>query len=140
MDSVSELRMFAAKYWVPEGIRKDLQEIAGRIESEIAEGYIPAPLDADGVPTCIGDKMQGITGKIETVRFLMCSSDGWTFNESGAVWRQVERYRHYHASTIEDVLREFSVRVINSGHQWGLDEPDTIAEFAEKLRLAGDAQ
>lgn len=46
--------------------------------------------------------------------------------------------RHHHEPTVEDVLREFSDKVCNSGHQWGLDAKDTIAEYAAKLTLRGD--
>ena len=42
--------------------------------------------------------------------------------------------------TVEDVLAEFSVRVLNSGHQWGLDGTGVIAEYAAKLRLADDGK
>lgn len=49
-----------------------------------------------------------------------------------------ELLRHHHAPTVEDVLAEFANRVCNSGHQWGLDAADTIAEYAAKLQLKED--
>lgn len=48
--------------------------------------------------------------------------------------------RHHHEPTVEDVLSEFASKVCNSGHQWGLDAADTIAEYAARLQLAGDGE
>lgn len=36
--------------------------------------------------------------------------------------------------TVEDVLSEFASRVLNSGHQWGLDAPDVVPEYAAEIR------
>lgn len=52
--------------------------------------------------------------------------------------------RHHRAQTIEDVLREFADRVCSSDHivkdgkYRGIEDDDLLAEYAAKLRLAGD--
>ena len=97
--------------------------------------YVALPLDAEGVPWHLGD----VTENGNTVRGLGFDQRGWHFvNTVNDIDPSI--HRHHHEQTVEDVLREFADRVCNSGHQWGLDAADTIAEYAAKLRLAGDAE
>lgn len=126
-------------------------------ETMAENGWVRLPKDADGEYIHIGDVMEGVDkydtlkkvkGKVITVSF---ESDGavdvavQAWNSDGKSWHRAyldpdaSVYRHHHAPTVEDVLREFADRVCNSGHQWGLDAADTIAEYAAKLRLTGDA-
>ena len=105
--------------------------------------YMPYPLDAEGEPIHIGDVMESENG-IREVDVLQKSSRKWSVGlvpVGGGVfsWHDAETL-HHHAPTVEDVLREFADRVCNSGHQWGLDAAETIAEYAAKLRLAGDGE
>lgn len=105
---------------------------------ELAEhGWIRLPVDVDGVPIHVGDRVEYLTGGRDIVRFVTLNGDGWTVNERG--WEPFTMH-HYTPPTVEGVLREFADRVCNSGHQWGLDAADTIAEYAAKLRLAGDGE
>lgn len=146
-------------------LRSELNAIADRIDAEhermwrelttdaepmtdesMAEHGWYRVLDGDKVPVRIGDEVDsdlyedgtvmgvqfyGIdNGSIRTL--IAVRPERWDV----ATWRTPDEYRHHHAPTVEDVLREFAGRVCNSGHQWGLDAADTIAEFAAKLRLA----
>lgn len=102
--------------------------------------YTPLPLDADGVPIHIGDVMENIvcpsvhreaTG-VGVECFYGWDEDNARYSQFGAVC-----YRHHHASTVEDVLDEFANAVL------GCDNTEesvqrVIAEFAAKLRLAGE--
>lgn len=129
----------------------DMREFCGRLEEAATNredvtlwgiDYIPLPVDADGVPIRVGDVMEfsafdlehpvtrTVDGLGQDIFFAWCGERGYQQHD-------VKRYRH-HPPTVEDVLREFADRVCNSGHQWGLDAADTIAEFAAKLRLAGE--
>lgn len=104
-------------------------------------GWVKLPLDADGIPIRIGDVMEWPdTSTAEVVGI----GDGTFFyvedGEDAADWSSASDKIHHHAPTVEDVLREFADRVCNSGHQWGLDAADTIAEYAAKLRLADHAE
>lgn len=115
-----------------------------------ANGWTRLPLDADGVPIHIGDYLHcDETGRDFPCRGYCCSvgENGerrWTVECSYDAYSGTSEYvsarrcHHHHAPTVEDVLREFADRVCNSGHQWGLDAADTIAEYAARLRLAGD--
>ena len=113
----------------------------GQHEDAMAEhGWVKLPVDADGECIHAGDVLDGYGKTIEVVElrhgrsgWLLISSDGNGYDDTFA-------FTHHHKPTVEDVLTEFANRVCNSGHQWGLDADDTIAEYAAKLRLAGDAE
>ena len=98
-------------------------------------GWVRLPVDADGVPWHLGD----VTESGNTITAMGFNRHGWYFT---GVPNDIDPsvHRHYHAQTVEDVLREFAERVCNSGHQWGLDANATIAEYAERLRLAGEGE
>ena len=51
-------------------------------------------------------------------------------------WTQAVVLRHYHAPTVEDVLREFSC-VLMGKQEFDGDVAEAISEYAAKLRLAG---
>ena len=94
--------------------------------------YMPYPLDADGVPIHVGDVMEVGNGRRDEVRFLTLNENGWAFNEKG--W--VPNWSHHHAPTVEDVLRDYASRILIAGC---IDKEDElVAEYAAKLRLAGD--
>lgn len=99
--------------------------------------YLLLPVDADGVPIRVGDKIEhrGHTG------------DVWLFgaNEIMCTDRVCYPIGECHIvkpRTLEDVLLEFGNRVCNSGHQWGLDAADVVPQFADEIRelIGGDAQ
>lgn len=110
--------------------------------------WVELPKDADGEYIHVGDAVTcGAT--VWTATGLKFLGEGWgicctVYNEYGGSGTSVyppSDLRHYQPPTVEDVLREFAERVCNSGHRWGgLDAADTIAEYAAKLRLAGDAE
>ena len=147
--------------------RGDLEHIADRIDAEhqkcidamwedakshlsdeslTEQGWIRLPKDADGEPIRVGDVMEwvDIEGTVEVV----CTVDAvgvdcffaWDAANCRYAQKDANAYRHHRPPTVEDVLAEFADKVCNSGHQWGLDAKDTIAEYATKLRLVGDAE
>lgn len=105
-------------------------------ESMAEHGWVRLPLDADGVPIRVGDVMEWpTTGETFEVVGI---GDGTVFYVDGgcdecADWTGASTKRHHHTPTVEDVLREFADEV-----QRCCDTEDTIAEYAAKLRLAGD--
>ena len=124
------------------GFCKRLEDAAAKREDVEIFGveYTALPLDADGEPIHVGDVMEwcdsGETLTVEgTGRDVLFYIDGGI-----AGWTAARNKRHHHAPTVEDVLREFADRVCNSGHQWGLDAADTIAEYAKRLRLAEEGE
>lgn len=149
------------------------EAVADRIDAEheamlvdarktVYQGYIELPKDADGEYIRIGDEMEGVDkydslkkvmGKVITVSF---ESDGIVdvairaWNSDGTSWRRAyldpdaSVYRHYHAPTVEDVLRQFAHVGIRIAAKHGIEAGDidfyadeeAIAEFAARLRLA----
>lgn len=110
--------------------------IGASIEASMIQehGFIELPKDADGVPIRVGD----VTDKGDVTCIRDCGK-GWE-----VVLNNLSTFDapslHHHKPTVEDVLREFGDKVCNSGHQWGLDAADTIAEYATKFRLANDGE
>ena len=104
-------------------------------------GWIRLPVDADGEYIHIGDVMENIVcpsvHREVTGVGVECF---YGFDESIGRYSQfdVNCYRHHHAPTVEDVLREF-------GRGWHeqmnapetFDIADYVERYAAKLRLAG---
>lgn len=100
-------------------------------------GLITGPLDHDGELWHKGDMSASPWGEIASIVF-----DGqcWQVcgHDTSAPWLPADSLLHYHAPTVEDVLREFFSRYVTTKSK---DEDDAIiAEYATKLRLAGDAE
>lgn len=68
MESIEKLRKKLAMS-MDTWFKRDLVCIADEIEAEIAERYMELPLDADGVPIHVGDKMQYHGGE----PFIVCA-------------------------------------------------------------------
>ena len=158
MSITKELR----KWWVrkfpvmDKELHEDFTAIADRIDAEhesaCAEAYgngvmsvpialdesqwVQLPKDADGEPIHIGDVMEWpTTGETFEVVGI---GDGTLFYVEGdddalADWTGASTKRHHHASTVEDVLREFAVRV--AGDECMTMRTDVIAEYAKRLQL-----
>lgn len=157
MSITDELRDYIKQFLSQWGWDKHkLTEIADRIDAEheeaiqqvlMGEGGVPAtdenmaehgwvrmPRDADGEYIHVGDVMEYPNGGREEVRFMTLNGAGWLVNEAG--WLPVQLH-HYHAPTVEDVLREFGDWYAHT--KGGCDEDGIIAEYAAKLQLKEDA-
>ena len=139
-------------------IRHDLLAIADRIDAEHeaqlsdafetrnsdenleSDGWVRLPKDADGVPIRVGDVVvehrNGYDNppyRVECITLL--SDDTWEIGGCGMVPRMLT---HYHAPTVEDVLREFFVYAERGKEHHREDVDDAVlAVYAAKLRLAG---
>ena len=159
MSSITkELREWAHEHLYKSGIRSDLLAIADRIDAEheravmsamndalyhandesMAElGWVRLPKDAEGVSIRVGD---WITGRWDAKAKVVAvtSDDVYWWEPDGCHWCHAFEVRHYHKPTVEDVLREFALRV--AGKDCITARPEVFEEFAAKLRLAGDAE
>ena len=104
-------------------------------DRELSEehGLVRLPVDADGVPIRVGDKVteheDGHTFKVDG--FMDWDGEWWVFRRDG-IQAPASRCTHYHAPTVEDVLREFAEGL-------GVQVADSyVAAAATKLRLAGE--
>ena len=117
-------------------------------------GWVRLPVDADGVPIHVGDvvTMQLLFGgesKPLVVDRMELShgrdGDLWcvALDTDKECWNQPSLMRHYTPPTVEDVLREFASDIADvlGGDDFRLDGSDELfAEYAAKLRLAGDGE
>lgn len=109
-------------------------------ENMAESGWVRLPLDADGEPIHVGDVMEWVDPDGEVT--VTCTVDavgvGCFFAWDNANGRFAQKcanaYRHHHEPTVEDVLREF----LGEMQANESDPHRTIAEYAGRLRLAGD--
>ena len=144
------------------GCKKALLAIADRIDAEheeaiqqalMGEGSVPAtdenmaehgwmrlPVDADGEYIHIGDVMDGTCPSGKHVNGTVNAIGDGVFWLSNVQFSLKPDYMHHHnAPTVEDVLREFGDKYCDVS--LGSDaESELFAEYAAKLRLAGDVE
>ena len=132
----------------------DAELAAAPTEAQLEElGYIALPLDADVVPIRPGDELVIFeTGERIRAYDIELYDDGrWLVCDYETMDSiHPDRLRHYHATTVEDVLREFHERMTELGTTdqcVGVERADAVevllreraelvAEYAAKLRLA----
>ena len=110
----------------------EFREHVDAIEGEVAERYVDLPIDADGIPWHVGD----MTENGNVVNGMTIDFHGWHFTGTR---NDIDPAIHWHyvpKPTVEDVLRDYASRILIVGC---IDEEDElVAEYAAKLRLAGD--
>ncbi len=100
-------------------------------EDAMAEhGWIRLPKDADGEPWHIGD----VTENGVVVNAMELDSHGWIFLCQDDIDPSI--HRHYHAPTVEDVLREFADEVYADADNEIRDRDFLCAKYAKRLTLA----
>jgi len=133
--------------WMREKQDLELQIAKMRLES------VELPKDADGEPIHIGDVMENIVCPSvhrEVTGVGVECFYGWDDGNGRYSQFDVSCYRHHHAPTVEDVLREMhaeldEVTALYVGEAIDSDERDRdeariFAEYAKRLTLAGDAE
>lgn len=132
-------------------LRCELNDIADRIDMEhqkairelnnLADASVLLPVDADGVPIHIGDRVEDN----ERVVRIVITDGSWEpsvyIEKLPNVLHEYfcNEVSHYHKPTVDDVLREFAEKVIDS--QVPNVHPtyeEAIAEYAKRLRLVGE--
>ena len=115
----------------------ELRAIADRIDAEMVE----LPKDADGAPIRVGDVLTDGEYTFVVDELATFGDGSWSIrNEDGDAWKARD-VTHHHKPTVEDVLREFAEKITDS--QIPNVHPtyeEAIAEYAAKLRLAGDGE
>ena len=118
-------------------------------EDAMAEHGWYRALDADKKPVCIGAAMDSDhyeDGTVVGLQFFNTANKnlrvliairphGW----DTPTWRDPESYRHHKQPTVEDVLREMADRCYADEDE-PRDRDAIVAEYAKRLRLAGDAE
>lgn len=130
-------------------LKAELDRVLGEQDRD---GWVELPKDADGEHVHVGDVLtDDAEFKSEgKVMRLMLEDDGWMagFGRGGWTKPSIHEWHHYHAPTVEDVLREMHAKLdevialyvgeaIDSSER-DRDEARIFAEYAAKLRLAGE--
>ena len=103
-------------------------EAVAKLGNKVAREYVKLPVDADGKPIHVGDKVyygDDPEGHWHA-GFLTLYEVGWAVDNCMPV-----ALHHLEAPTVEDVLREFSDEVRRC-----CDTEETIAEYADLIRKA----
>ncbi len=127
-----------------EGYRKGIMDGCAYYDAEHTEcllsephGWVELPKDVDGVPIRVGDKVteheDGHTFKVDG--FMDWDGEWWVFMRDG-IQAPASRCTHYHAPTVEDVLRGFALEVC--GEPALTIRSGVVEEYASRLRLAGE--
>ena len=95
----------------------------------------------------LGDRMEWANGTF-TIHELKFTEGGCTTWDSERGYTVHADECHHHKPTVEDVLREFAEKMnenmglytgeVIDADEWRSADSATIAEYAAKLRLAGD--
>ena len=152
MESIDKLREWIGTVaWLDDdkvSNRGKLTAIADAIEAEVADRYVPLPVDADGEPIRVGDMVRmkllfgGMSRPLVVDRMeLSRGKDGdlWcvALDTDEACWNQPSLLHHYIPPIVEDVLREFAEEY---AHDENGVESWLIEKYAAKLRLAGEGE
>lgn len=163
MSITHELRKWAS-IEVPYKYGHQLTAIANRIDTEyqkairelnnLADASVLLPVDADGEVIHVGDVMEHGKARGRVIALMLSNyPKKWGGGLHWGIQLEGEHaptaldltFHHYHAPTVEDVLREFTDAILEwSGKSGTVAEvgtwSDVAAEYAAKLRLAGDAE
>lgn len=102
MESIEKLRTVARN--MAKGMNLENHEecnllliIADEIEREIAEKYIELPVDADGVPICVGEDVVRTNDRLqpEVVRVIGVSGGSVFFKHDGRIKQNVAHNLHH---------------------------------------------
>lgn len=120
----------------------------GQHEDAMAEHGWYRALDADKQPIKFGDEVEhnGVVANVLGITFHGTTPPTVCIVR-GDCWVEADELRH-HAPTVEDVLREFAYVGIRIAAKHGIKageidfyaDEEAVAEYAAKLRLAGDAE
>ncbi len=154
MSITDELRKYVGNFYLfrYKDVRESLTAIADRIDAEhqkairelnnLADASVLLPVDADGVPTRVGDKVYQVEGGwVYTVKSITFYPENTTVSfegKHGFGCDSAHNVRHYHEPTVEDMLWELLGKITP------LMEDDEavpiVAAYAERLRLADDGK
>lgn len=107
-------------------------------------GWVKLPVDADGMPIRVGDKMEWCDpdGEVTVTCYVDAVGVGCFFAWDGANGRYAQKcanaYRHYTPPTVEDVLQEMLEQAVGYSDAHTTVALNAIAEYSAKLRLAGE--
>lgn len=137
--AIEKLREFVDDQFVTSG-QSYLQGMAivNSIEAEIADRYMPLPVDVDGVPIHVGDYLQlgESRGHVIALTYCPCNELPWEWQcDSDGDWYNTAFAHHAKPRTVEDVLRDVWKEALDYAKSDMWRSPDEVfAERADELR------
>ena len=110
---------------IPKGV---LDYCIDEVERELEERYMLLPLDKDGVPICVGDKVVSEYG--EETRVIAVSDREFVTISDQICLKSSKAF--HHGSDVSCVLREFSIACEGNSRE---AVNRLISEYAERLQL-----
>lgn len=128
-------------------LRMDTQKIADNIEAEIAEHYMPLPVDGNGEPIHVGDSLvpKDYGNTVREVIGVNCKEFFFLDDEEGRIKKnRAYCWKHWKPRTLEDVLRDVVTLCANTWKDeksafryydvGNVMESGNIADFAAEIR------
>ena len=134
---------------------EDMTALLSKVEQEIAERFMELPVDADGVPICMGDTVEGeLLLDNATVRGTVCAYHIHDDDEPGTVYIRVKptedtwtikelrftRCRHVKPRTLEDVLSDYATALVRDANLTNGVAKNTERYANEIRELLGGAE
>lgn len=126
------------------------EDAAKKVLETLERDYMELPVDADGVPICVGEDVVRTNDRLqpETVCIIGIGGRSVFFKHEGRIKQNVaHNLHHVKPRTLEDVLREFTDEVIEwSGYSGPVSGDRTwsgmAAKYVDEIRelLGGDAK
>ena len=132
MKALDELRRCFDNFAIlnTENAKKVVNEKADAIERELEKRYMLLPLDKDGVPIRVGDKVVSEYG--EETRVIAVSGREFVTISDQICLKSSKAF--HHDSDVSRVLREFAIACEDAGNA-GDAVNGLISEYAERLQL-----
>lgn len=114
-----------------------IREQCGAIQAEVDERFMELPMDADGVPIRVGDKVQFRNDAPVTVDSIgtgkVYANDSGFFGSNGGFYGQgtLKNVHHVKPRTLESVLQEYGSEIADSASKpWS----EIVDKYAAEIR------
>lgn len=142
MESIEKLRTWVNDLLYSRDVREEFASLCDEVQAEIESRYMELPVDAEGEPIKMGDRVIDECKHSFQVGALHVYIDGeWNVGVMGTLPASL---RHVKPRTVEDVLEDVVKLCFNAKKQ-GFDaeyvmSSGNIADFAAELQMRGDAE
>ena len=110
-------------------------EAVAKLGNKVAREYVKLPVDADGEPIHVGDKLKGYKETIVVDEMALQYGSWALVSEERQAFYCPEAFTHHHEPTVEDVLRDFAKCWDDPVHY---AKGELVEAFAAKLQLRED--
>ena len=109
----------------------EVRPIIYAIEAEIDERFMELPVDADGIPIHLGDRLKGVFETFEVCAVGEYHGEHCAYWADGRHWDRAFSCHHVKPRTVEDVLEDFGAKMHGIT---GEESEALVAEAAAEIR------